>query len=224
MNPFSDGSSGSMRGAPVLVYAGLLLSQLSIVPSVSLGQGSVEAATSDNESQTATFAGGCFWCMEPPFDKMDGVLSTTSGYTGGRTKNPRYEQVKTGRTGHIESMQVKFDPTKVSYEQLLWLFWHNVDPTRSDGQFCDKGNQYRPMIFYHNAEQRALAEQTKQKAREQLGVRLPTGIVKATKFYPAEDYHQDYYKTHPTKYKFYRWKCGRDARLTAVWGEKAGKP
>ncbi|MGI9470011.1 MAG: peptide-methionine (S)-S-oxide reductase MsrA [Rubripirellula sp.] len=177
-----------------------------------------------SELAVATFAGGCFWCMEPPFDKMDGVVSTTSGYTGGRTGDPSYEQVKTGRTGHIESMQVKYDPTRVSFEQLVSLFWHNVDPTQANGQFCDNGNQYRTAIFFHDDTQRMVAEETKKSVANELGKRIATEILKAETFYPAEDYHQDYYKKNPTKYKFYRWKCGRDARLAAVWGEKAGKP
>lgn len=182
-----------------------------------------ETATVDR-IQTATFAGGCFWCMEPPFDKLDGVLSTTSGYTGGRTVNPSYDQVKTGRTGHIESLQVKFDSSVVSYEELLSLFWHNVDPTQAGGQFCDKGNQYRTVIFYHDASQKQLAEETKAEVRSELGRRVQTEIVKASTFFAAEAYHQDYYKKNPTKYKFYRWKCGRDARLDAIWGAKARKP
>jgi peptide-methionine (S)-S-oxide reductase len=162
--------------------------------------------------------------MEPAFDKVAGVTSTISGYTGGRTENPTYEQVKTGRTGHIESMQVTFDSSIVSYEQLLRLFWHNIDPTRGDGQFCDQGNQYRSMIFYHDPQQQALAEQSKEAASKQLGKALKTEIAAVTKFYPAEDYHQDYYLKNPSKYKFYRWKCGRDERLTEIWGDKAGKP
>ncbi len=173
---------------------------------------------------TATFAGGCFWCMEPPFDKMRGVISTTAGYTGGRTKDPTYEAVKTGRTGHIESMQVKYDPSKVSYEELLVLFWHNVDPIRADGQFCDKGGQYRTAIFYENDQQKELAEQGRRMVAKQLGIRVQTDILEAQTFYPAEAYHQDYYIKNPTKYKFYRWTCGRDARLTELWGDKAGKP
>ncbi|QDT07839.1 Peptide methionine sulfoxide reductase MsrA [Rubripirellula lacrimiformis] len=172
----------------------------------------------------ATFAGGCFWCMEPPFDKMTGVLSTTSGYTGGRTPNPTYEAVKTGRTGHIESMQIVYDPSKVSYEQLLGLYWHNVDPIKANGQFCDEGGQYRTAIFYHDDEQKQAAEASKKATAKTLRARVRTEIIEATKFYPAEDYHQDYYTKNPTKYKFYRWTCGRDARLDALWGDKARKP
>ena len=172
----------------------------------------------------ATFAGGCFWCMESPFDKLEGVISTTSGYTGGRTENPTYAQVKTGRTGHIESMQVQYDPRRVSFEELVSLYWHNVDPTQVNGQFCDEGNQYRSAIFFHDDEQKRVAEKTKAAVAQELGKRVVTEILKASPFYPAEDYHQDYYKKNPTKYKFFRWKCGRDARLATVWGDKAGKP
>ena len=186
-----------------------------------LGQSTRAADTTD---QLATFAGGCFWCMEPAFDKLDGVISTTSGYTGGRTKNPTYEQVTTGKTGHIESMQVRFDPSRVSYEELVWLFWHNVDPTQVNGQFCDKGNQYRTVIFVHNQDQQQSAQSTQKRVGDELGKRIATQIVAAGRFYPAEDYHQDYYRKNPTKYKFYRWNCGRDARLKVVWGQKAGQP
>lgn len=183
-----------------------------------------DAAAGADPIQTATFAGGCFWCMEPPFDKLEGVISTTSGYTGGRTVNPTYDQVKTGRTGHIESLQVKFDSSVVGYETLLSVYWHNVDPTQAGGQFCDDGNQYRTVIFYHDQEQKQLAEKTKAAVRKELGRRIQTEIVAADTFYAAEDYHQDYYKKNPTKYKFYRWKCGRDAQLDAVWGDKARRP
>jgi len=186
-----------------------------------LGQSTRAADTTD---QLATFAGGCFWCMEPAFDKLDGVISTTSGYTGGRTKDPTYEQVTTGKTGHIESMQVRFDPSRVSYEELVWLFWHNVDPTQVNGQFCDKGNQYRTVIFVHNQDQQQIAQSTQKLVGDELGKRIATQIVAAGRFYPAEDYHQDYYRKNPTKYKFYRWNCGRDARLKVVWGQKAGQP
>ncbi|MGB7325331.1 MAG: peptide-methionine (S)-S-oxide reductase MsrA [Rubripirellula sp.] len=183
-----------------------------------------EPAIQTATEATATFAGGCFWCMEPPFDKMPGVISTTAGYTGGRTPNPTYEAVKTGRTGHIESMQVKYDPSKVTYQQLLTLFWHNVDPITANGQFCDKGGQYRTAIFYENDEQKEIAQQSKQSIAKQLNIRVRTELIKATKFYPAEEYHQDYYTKNPTKYKFYRWTCGRDARLDEIWGDKARKP
>ena len=170
---------------------------------------------------TATFAGGCFWCMEPPFDKLDGVISTTSGYSGGTLKDPSYKQVSRGGTGHAEVLQVVYDPNKVSYAELLDVFWHNIDPTRIDGQFCDHGNQYRSEIFYHDAEQKQLAEQSKAALVELKPFEKPvlTEITQASVFYPAEDYHQDYYKKNPVRYKFYRYGCGRDSRLEELWGK-----
>lgn len=179
-----------------------------------------QTVTSKTSVETATFAGGCFWCMEPPFDQLDGVISTTSGYTGGHTKNPSYEEVSDGGTGHAESVQVVFDPTKVSYEKLLDVFWHNVDPLTSNAQFCDHGSQYRTAIFYQSEEQKRLAEASK-KALEQSGrfsKPIVTEIVSAGEFYPAEDYHQDYYQKNPIRYKFYRYQCGRDQRLAELWG------
>jgi peptide-methionine (S)-S-oxide reductase len=166
----------------------------------------------------ATFAGGCFWCMEPPFDKVPGVLSTTSGYTGGQAKNPSYEQVSSGTTGHAESVQVVYDPAKVSYEKLLDVYWHNVDPLDGAGQFCDRGTQYRTAIFYHDEEQHRLAEKSKKDVEAKLGKRVLTQIVPASEFYPAEDYHQDYYQKNPVRYRFYRYNCGRDRRLKDLWG------
>jgi peptide-methionine (S)-S-oxide reductase len=171
----------------------------------------------------ATFAGGCFWCMEPPFDKLPGVIATTSGYTGGKTENPTYEQVSGGRTGHAEAVQVLYDPTKVTYAQLLDVFWRNIDPHDAGGQFCDRGDQYRTAIFVHDEGQRKLAEESKRalEASGKLKKPIVTEIVAATKFYPAEEYHQDYYKKNPFRYKFYRTNCGRDARLKQVWGADA---
>src|SRR6185503_12726163 len=167
------------------------------------------------ELAKATFAGGCFWCMEPPFDALDGVVSTTSGYTGGQKVNPTYEDVSAGGTGHAESVQVVYDPRKVSYEKLLDVFWHNVDPTTRDRQFCDTGRQYRTAIFVHDEEQKRLAEESKRalEASNRLNQPIVTEIVPATTFYPAEEYHQDYYKKNPIRYKFYRYNCGRDRRL-----------
>lgn len=170
----------------------------------------------------ATFAGGCFWCMEPPFDKLDGVVSTTSGYTGGAKKNPTYEEVSSGGTGHTESVQIVYDPSKVSYARLLEVYWHNVDPTVANRQFCDAGEQYRTAIFYHDAEQKRLAEETRTEVQKKLGKTVQTEIAAASTFYPAEDYHQDYYEKNPIRYKFYRNGCGRDARLKEIWGEAAG--
>jgi peptide-methionine (S)-S-oxide reductase len=166
----------------------------------------------------ATFAGGCFWCMEKPFDQLQGVVSTTSGYTGGQLPNPTYRQVSSGTTGHAESMQVVYDPTKVSYEKLLDVFWRNVDPVDAGGQFCDRGSQYRSSVFYQDEAQQKLAKQSKDAIATQLKQPVATDIVAASEFYPAEDYHQNYYQTHAAKYRFYRFACGRDQRLTNIWG------
>jgi peptide-methionine (S)-S-oxide reductase len=174
--------------------------------------------------EKATFAGGCFWCMEHPFDEIPGVVSVTSGYTGGQKKNPTYEEVSAGGTGHAESVQIVYDPARVTYEKLLNVFWHNIDPTAKDRQFCDSGHQYRSGIFYHSEEQHRLALQSKAELEKNKTFREPvaTGIVQATEFYPAEDYHQHYYKKNPIRYKFYRSRCGRDQRLRELWGDAAG--
>jgi peptide-methionine (S)-S-oxide reductase len=168
----------------------------------------------------ATFAGGCFWCMEPPFDKLDGVVSTTSGYTGGTVPKATYEAVSSGRTGHTEAVQIVYDPAKVSYEKLLEAFWLNHDPTAKDRQFCDSGSQYRPEIFYHSDEQKRLAEASKAKWEKAKPFRqaIVTPVTAASEFWPAEDYHQDYYKKEPVKYRFYVTGCGRYARLDQLWG------
>jgi len=170
----------------------------------------------------ATFAGGCFWCTESDFEKVPGVLSAVSGYTGGRVANPGYEQVSGGGTGHAEAVQVRFDPAKISYAQLLQVYWHSVDPTVKDRQFCDSGSQYRTAIFVQDAAQRQLAESTRSEVAKQLGTTVHTEVVDAGTFYPAEEYHQDYYKKNPVRYKFYRSGCGRDARLKKIWGDAAG--
>ncbi len=170
----------------------------------------------------ATFAGGCFWCMEPPFDKLPGVVSTTSGYTGGHVKNPSYEQVSSGGTGHTEAVEIVYDPSKISYEKLLEVFWHNVDPLTPNRQFCDAGEQYRTAIFFHGEEQKRLAETTKAQVEKELGKKVVTEIVPAGPYYAAEEYHQDYYQKNPIRYKYYRNGCGRDRRLTELWGDKAG--
>jgi peptide-methionine (S)-S-oxide reductase len=171
--------------------------------------------------ETATFAGGCFWCMEGPFDKLPGVVSVTSGYTGGPVRNPTYGQVSSGGTGHRESVEIIFDPTKITYAKLLDVFWHNVDPLDNSGQFCDKGPQYRSAIYYHDATQQKLAEESKAAIEKQLG-RVWTDILPASNFWRAEEYHQHYYKKNPVRYHFYRFNCGRDQRLKAVWGSAAG--
>jgi peptide-methionine (S)-S-oxide reductase len=172
------------------------------------------------ETALATFAGGCFWCMEPPFDKLDGVISTTSGYTGGSFQNPTYEEVSAGGTGHAEAVQVKYDPSRISYGQLLEVFWRNIDPTVEDRQFCDRGNQYRTAIFVHDETQRRAAEHSRSRLERTRPFSEPivTPIVPAGTFYPAEDYHQDYYEKNPIKYKYYRHGCGRDRRLKQLWG------
>ena len=170
---------------------------------------------------TATFAMGCFWCGEEALEKVPGVVSVVSGYTDGRTQNPSYEQVSSGMTGHTEAVEVKFDPSKVSYEKLLDAFWLNHDPTTLDRQFCDSGSQYRPGIYWHSEEQRKQAEASKAKYEKLKTFKQPivTPIVKASQFYPAEDYHQDYYKKNPVRYKFYANGCGRYARLDELWGK-----
>jgi len=175
------------------------------------------------KQEVATFAGGCFWCMEAPFDKLPGVISVTVGYTGGHVKNPTYEQVSAGGTGHAESVQIVYDPGKISYEKLLDIFWHNIDPTVKDRQFCDIGSQYRSAIFYHNEEQKVLAQKSKEALEKTKPFKGPivTEITAASEFYPAEEYHQHYYKKNPIRYKYYRYGCGRDQRLEELWGKEA---
>ena len=174
--------------------------------------------------QKATFAGGCFWCMEHAFDQLPGVVTVTSGYTGGQKQNPTYKEVSAGGTGHAESVQIVYDPAKINYEKLLEVFWHNIDPTTKDQQFCDSGHQYRSAIFYHNEEQRQLALQSKEQLEKNKPFKEPIAaeIVQATEFYPAEEYHQHYYKKNPIRYKVYRSTCGRDQRLRDLWGKSAG--
>jgi peptide-methionine (S)-S-oxide reductase len=168
---------------------------------------------------TAIFAGGCFWCVEADFDKVPGVISTTSGYINGRTPNPTYEQVSRGGTGHAEAVEVVFDPAKVSYEKLLDVFWHNIDPLAKDYQFCDHGDQYRSAIFYLGDAQRQQAEKSKAAVQARFKEPVQTEIAAAQTFYKAEDYHQDYHTKNPLRYKFYRFNCGRDARLQQLWGK-----
>lgn len=170
----------------------------------------------------ATFAGGCFWCMEEAYDSVPGVVATVSGYMGGHTKNPTYEQVSSGRTGYAEVVQVEYDPSKVSYAKLVEVFWHNIDPTQVNAQFCDYGSQYRSAIFYQDAEQKKIAEASKAaliKDKPFKG-KIVTEITPASQFYPAEGYHQNFYKTNPVRYKFYKSGCGRAARLQQLWGPK----
>jgi peptide-methionine (S)-S-oxide reductase len=164
----------------------------------------------------ATFAGGCFWCMVHPFDELTGVVKVTSGYAGGHTNDPTYEEVSAGNSGHRESVEVLYDPRQITYAKLLDVFWHNVDPTNNNGQFCDEGSQYRSGIFYHDAEQKRLAEASK--AALQKRMKVYTDILPAGYFYAAEEYHQDYYKKNPVRYRFYRLNCGRDYVLGKIWG------
>ena len=184
------------------------------------------AAQAEGKPATAraTFAGGCFWCVEEAYDKVPGVLATTSGYMGGKVKDPTYEQVTTGRTGHAEVVQVEYDPAKVSYAKLVEVFWRNIDPTQKDGQFCDYGPQYRSAIFYHDDEQKRAAEASRvalQKTKPFKG-EIVTEITQASQFYAAEGYHQDYHVKNPARYKFYKSGCGRDARLQQLWGKAGG--
>jgi len=173
------------------------------------------------EQAKAVFAGGCFWCMEEAFDKVEGVVSVTSGYMGGQKTNPTYEDVSAGGTGHAESVEVVYDPSKVSYQKLLDHFWKNVDPLTPNAQFCDHGSQYRAVIFYGNEEEKRQVEASKQAIEQAKRFTEPivTQIVMASKFYPAEDYHQDFYKKNPVRYKFYKYNCGRAQRLEQLWGK-----
>ncbi|HEX3203342.1 MAG TPA: peptide-methionine (S)-S-oxide reductase MsrA [Nitrospiraceae bacterium] len=172
--------------------------------------------------EKATFAGGCFWCMEEALDKVEGVVSTTSGYTGGRKPNPTYEEVSAGGTGHTESVEVLYDPQKVDYSKMLSAFWRNIDPTTPDRQFCDVGDQYRSAIFYHDERQKRLAEESKHALDQGKPFKEPlvTQILPASDFYPAEEYHQNFYQKNPIRYKFYKFNCGRAQRLEQLWGKK----
>jgi peptide-methionine (S)-S-oxide reductase len=195
-----------------------LLGRLSLLASLMViaGSGGMQAQT----RALAIFAGGCFWCMEPPFDKVDGVISTTSGYTGGTKVAPTYKEVSSGRTGHYEALQVEYDPARVTYQRLLEVFWHNIDPLDANGQFCDRGGQYRSAIFAGHDNQRALAEASKAALEKsgKLPGRIATEILPTTAFYAAEAEHQDYYRKNPVRYAYYRWNCGRDRRLEQLWG------
>jgi methionine-S-sulfoxide reductase len=170
--------------------------------------------------ETATFAGGCFWCMEAPFEQLEGVASVTSGYTGGTNANPTYEEVSSGATGHAEAVEIRYDPSRITYEKLLEVFWRNIDPTQPDGQFADHGRQYRTAVFFHTPEQRQLAEASKARLQQSGTFKGPivTEIVPASAFYPAEEYHQDYYKKNPLRYKLYRSGSGREQYLQTMWG------
>jgi peptide-methionine (S)-S-oxide reductase len=201
---------------------------LSLIAAAAVAAGSdpkkKTTGTDAGKFEKATFAGGCFWCMEAPFDKLPGVVSVTSGYTGGNLKNPTYKQVSDGGTGHAEAVQIVYDPARIGYARLLDVFWHNTDPTVVDRQFCDIGSQYRTGIFYHNDEQRQLALKSKEALEKSKPFKGPivTEVTKAGEFYPAEEYHQHYYKKNPIRYRYYRSSCGRDQRLNELWGDAAG--
>ena len=203
----------------------LLLALAALAAAVLAAAAEKETTTMSETNQElarAIFAGGCFWCMEPPFEKLDGVHAVISGYIGGHQENPTYQEVSAGRTGHAEAVEIRYDPAKVSYATLLEVFWRNIDPTDAGGQFVDRGSQYRSGIFFLNEEQQRLAEASKQalQASGRFAKPIVTEIVPATVFYPAEAYHQDYYKENPVRYKYYRWGSGRDQYLDKVWGEE----
>jgi len=175
----------------------------------------------EGELETATFAGGCFWCVEADFDKVPGVVTTVSGYTGGTVEDPGYAQVSAGGTGHREAVRIAYDPDRVTYEELLEAFWRSIDPTDAAGQFCDRGESYTTAVFVHDAEQRRAADASKRAAEKELGQEIVTPVEPAGPFYRAEAYHQDYYRKNSLSYRFYRWSCGRDARVEELWGESA---
>jgi len=221
IGPLESGppGEGGVRGPGLEAVSFVVAAWLAIAP---IGALAAETpAMPGPRLERATFAGGCFWCMVPAFDKLEGVLSVESGYTGGHVENPTYDQVSAGGTGHAEAVQILYDPEKISYERLLDVFWHNVDPIAINHQFCDYGDQYRSEIFYHSEKERRLAEQSKAAIEKASLFNEPitTRITPASAFYRAEDYHQNFYKTHPIQYRFYRYLCGRDQRLEQLWGK-----
>ena len=202
------------------LLAGCTAGLLTILAGTGFGS-AADAPAPAAQSARAVFAGGCFWCMEPPFDAIPGVIATVSGYTGGMRENPSYEQVSEGGSGHFEAIEVTYDPARVSYAQLLEVFWRNVDPLDDGGQFCDRGSQYGTAIFYATEDEKAAALKSREAAAEKLVIKGPivTPLLPAKEFYPAEEYHQDYYQKNPIRYKYYRYACERDQRLKEVWGE-----
>lgn len=205
--------------AGALLFAGCAASSADSASSTDVASAAdIDPANAD----TATFAGGCFWCMEPPFDKLDGVAATVSGYAGGTVPNPTYEEVSSGGTGHAEVVNVIYDSTEVSYETLLEVYWRNVDLLDDQGQFCDRGPSYRPVIFVRNARQERLAEASKAEVAQRFDRPVVVPIQPLDAFYPAEEYHQNFYKKNPARYKSYREGCRRDARLRELWGDEAG--
>lgn len=210
-----------MRKILLGAVAALFWTSAGVTTAGAADPGKSETMPAAGKTATAIFAGGCFWCVESDFDHVPGVLKTVSGYTGGRTKNPTYKQVSYERTGHREAVEITYDPTKVTYNQLMTVFWHSVDPTDAGGQFCDRGVSYESAVFVANAEQRRIAEASKAAAMQSLGQKIVTKIEDAATFYPAEGYHQDYYTKNPVRYKLYRWNCGRNQQVEKVWGAKA---
>lgn len=208
----------SILGRAMCAIVGAVMVAVFAVPSA---VGQTVQADKAGQTAVATFAGGCFWCMEPPYDALDGVISTISGFMGGTTPNPTYQQVTAGGTGHIEVVQITYDPKKVSYAKLLEVYWRNVDPYDAGGQFCDRGESYTTAIFAHTAEQKKHAAESKAELMRSGPLKQPIATVvrDAGPFTAAEDYHQDYYIRNPLRYKYYRYRCGRDARLEAVWGK-----
>lgn len=200
---------------------GLLLTTV-LLAAVPVAADNAVKGPGDRQLEKATFAGGCFWCMEEAFEAVEGVVSVTSGYTGGHKVNPDYEEVSAGGTGHAEAVEILYDPERVIYAKLLEVFWRNIDPTTPDRQFCDRGNQYRSAIFYQNETQKRLAEESKQAVEKSKPFKesIVTQIVPASAFYGAEDYHQSFYKKNPIRYKFYKYNCGRAQRLEELWGKK----
>lgn len=220
-----QGIPAMKRGIVAVLGAGLAIGVMVLVGMSGLGDAKPQVGSAPASGLAkAVFAGGCFWCMEPPFEKLDGVKAVVSGYIGGTKQNPTYEEVSSGSTGHAESIEVTYDPRKLSYERLLQVFWHNIDPTSANGQFCDRGKQYRSAIFYLDETQKRLAEQSKTEIERSKRFPEPivTEIVAATRFYPAEEYHQDFYRKNPIRYYSYRIGCGRDRRLTKLWGQASG--
>lgn len=199
----------------------LTMANVVLMAAGALGFGIVAGAAAAQDLKTATLAGGCFWCVESDFDQIPGVVETISGYAGGTTDNPTYKQVSAGGTGHREAVQITYDPSQVSYEELLMAFWSSVDPTDPGGQFCDRGESYQTAIFVADDVERQIAEASKKMAEEVLGREIVTPIEEAGPFFPAEAYHQDYYEKNPARYRYYRWACGRNQRVEEVWGDKA---
>ena len=216
-----------IRSALILTFAALAMTAFLAGAAVADDNkdNAMEKMTGPGTQAAATFAGGCFWCMEPPFDKLEGVISTTSGYMGGQKDNPTYKEVSAGGTGHTEAVQILYDPEKVTFAELLEVFWRQINPTTPDRQFVDVGSQYRAAVFYHNEEQKQLAADSKKRLAQsgRFDGPIVTEIVMAGKFWPAEDYHQDYYMRNPVRYKYYRWGSGRDQYLKSVWGDEAKK-